>query len=127
MQASALSKYRQQLHQLLEQIEQLAFQSAYDDKLIKGTPGEVFRKCGSKKCKCAKGSEYRHGPYPVIQIFKNGKQKQIAIRKNQKSLWEKARNYQKQMQYFSELKIRTHELENLAREIIENRLEDWPT
>lgn len=127
MRASILSKYRQQLYQLLEQIERLAFQSAYEDKLIKGTPGEVFRKCGSKKCKCAKGSEYRHGPYPVIQIFKNGKQRQIAIPKNKKLLWEQAKNYQKQMQYFFELKTQVHELENLVKEIIENRLEDWPT
>ena len=127
MQACTLSKYRQQLHQLLKQIEGLAFQSAHDDKLIRGTPGKVFRKCGSKQCKCSKGPEYRHGPYPVIQIFKNGKQKQISISKNKKSAWEKTRNYQKQMKYFSDLKIRLYELENLVKEMIENRLEEWPT
>jgi hypothetical protein len=127
MQANTLSQYRQRLHQLLEQIERLAFRSARDDKLIKGTPGEVFRKCGSKKCKCVKGPEFRHGPYPVIQIFKNGKQRQIAISKNKKAVWEQAKNYQKQMQYFYELKAQIHELENLVKEMIENRLEEWPT
>ncbi len=121
-----ISKHRQRIHQLLKEIERLAYQSAYEDKLIKGTPGKVFRRCGSKKCKCAMGSEYRHGPYMVIQIFKNGKQRQIALRKDQKEIWERAKNFQTQMQYLSELKEHTLKLEKLIKSMIEKRLEDWP-
>ena len=70
-----LSTYKQRLRRLVEQIDVLAFKSAHQDGLVRASPGEVFRTCGKKTCQCSKDPKKRHGPYPVIQVFKNGKQK----------------------------------------------------
>jgi len=84
----------------------------------------VFRTCGKKTCKCAAHPDNRHGPYPVIQIFKNGKQKQVALKKDQRHLLQKAKRYQSQMKLVFELKAHMKDIESLVKEIIEHRLED---
>lgn len=126
MTRTQLTKYKQSLNHLLERIHRHAYRSAFDDPLVKGTPGEVFRTCGKKNCKCMTVKDYKHGPYRVIQIYKDGKQKQVPLRKNQKVIFEQAQNYQKQMKYVSELKEMLIELEKLVKEIIEQRIEEWP-
>jgi len=126
MSTQKLSKYRQRLRQLLKEIDTLAYRSPHEDGLIRGTPGEVFRTCGKKSCKCASDLDDRHGPYLVIQIFRDGKQKQIALKKEQKAIWQKAKNYKLQMKYFLELKASMKKVEDLVKEIIDQRLEEWP-
>ena len=119
-----ISTHRQKIRKLIDKINELAFYCAHTDSLIKGTPGEVFRKCGKPTCKCARDPSNRHGPYLVVQIKKEGQSKQIALRKDQKDIWQQAKNYQKQMKKLSELKICFKELEQFVREIIENRVEE---
>jgi hypothetical protein len=68
MTTKELSKHRQRLRQLIDAIDKLAYQSTYPDPLIQGTPGEVFRTCGRKNCKCASDPANRHGPYLVIHL-----------------------------------------------------------
>lgn len=121
-----LSAYRLEIFQLTQQVKQLALKSAYTDALIKGTPGEVYRKCGYKNCKCAKDPSMRHGPYKVIQVYKDGKQRQIALRKDQEDIWEKAKHYQQQIQYLSQLKKTCKELVYAAEKMIEKRIEECP-
>ena len=70
-----LSQYRQRLRNLISEIGRLSFYSASSDPLIQGTPGEVFRTCGKKNCKCADDPSERHGPYFVIQIYQEKKQR----------------------------------------------------
>lgn len=120
-----LSEYRTKVSQFTRQINELACKAAHPDVLIKGTPGEVYRKCGYKNCKCAKSPDMRHGPYKVIQIYKNGKQRQISLRKDQEKIWEQAVHYQKQMQYLAKLKKVFKELTNLFEKMIEQRTEEW--
>jgi hypothetical protein len=121
-----LSTHRQQLHQLLDKIEKLSFQCAYTDPLIQGTPGEVFRTCGRKNCKCATDSTQKHGPYLVVQIYQNKKQRQVAIRKDQKEIWQRAKNYQKQMKTLLQLKKTCSELTDVVEKILMSRIEKWP-
>lgn len=121
-----LSLYRQQIHQLLDKIEKLSFKCAYIDPLIQGTPGEVFRTCGQKTCKCATDPAERHGPYLVIQIYQGKKQRQVSIRKDQKEIWQKAKNYQKQMKTLLELKKVCAELTDKVHTILMERVEKWP-
>lgn len=121
-----LSKYRQRLKQLIESINKLAFQCAYSDALIQGTPNEVFRTCGQKNCQCLSDPSKRHGPYLVIQTYQEKKQRQIAVRQEQKEIWQKAKNYQKQMHTLSELKKTCSELSDTVHEIIKQRLEKLP-
>ena len=120
-----ISSYRKQIRELVNKINRLSFYCAHTDSLIKGCPGEVYRTCGNPGCKCAKNTVDRHGPYPVIQISKKGKSKQIAIRQDQKELWQKAKNYQKQMNNLFELKKCFDEVEHLIRHVIEERTEEF--
>lgn len=121
-----ISKYRQRLRELLKIIEKLTYYSAYPDPLIKGTPGEVYKKCGKKECKCNKNPKDRHGPYGVVQIYRKGKQRQIVLRKDQKEILEQAKNYQKQIKNLSELKKYCSQLEEEVRNIINQRTKECP-
>lgn len=126
MTSTELSNYRRRLKQLTDRINTLAFQCAYSDALIQGTPNEVFRTCGQKNCKCLSDPAKRHGPYLVIQTYQEKKQRQYAVRQDQKELWQKAKNYQKQMHTLSELKKTCLELTDTVHEIIKKRLEQLP-
>jgi hypothetical protein len=123
MSSDQLSKYRQRLRQLIENINQLAYQCAYSDPLIQGTPGEVFRTCGKKNCKCASNPAERHGPYLVIQIYQEKKQRQVALKQEQKEKWQQAKNYQKQIKTLATLKKTCAELTDTVHEILTHRLE----
>lgn len=124
--STELSKYRQRLKRLTDSINKLAFQCAFSDALIQGTPNEVFRTCGQKSCQCLSDPAKRHGPYLVIQTYQDKKQRQVAIRQDQKELWQKAKNYQKQIRSLSELKKTCSELTDTVHEIIKLRLEELP-
>jgi hypothetical protein len=121
MSKKIISGYRKKIRLLLNKIEHSSFSVAFTDPLIKGTPGKVYRKCGNPICKCAKNIEDRHGPYLVIQIRKDGKSKQIALRKNQRVIWQQAKNYQKQMDTINVFKKYCLDLEKIMREIIKQR------
>ena len=127
MTTQKLSKYRQKLRELIKQIDTQAFKAAHKDNLIQGTPGLVFRTCGKKSCKCFNDPEKRHGPYFVIQVFKNGKQKQVALKKSQKDIWLKSKNYQVQKRNLSDLKESMKQLDELVKEIINQRTEEFST
>jgi len=118
-----LSKYKQKLHRLIDQIDSLAFVCAHQDPLIQGVPSQVFRKCGKPSCGCFKDSAKRHGPYLVVQVVKEGKQKQVALKKSQKAIWQKAKNYQTQRKNYLKLKQTTEQLNGLVKEIIQLRTE----
>lgn len=124
--STELSKYRQRLRQLIDRIDKMAYQCAYSDPLIQGTPNEVFRTCGQKNCKCLSEPAQRHGPYLVIQTYQDKKQRQVAIKQDQKELWQKAKNYQKQIRTLAELKKTCTELTDTVHEIITQRLEKLP-
>ena len=122
--STELSKYRRRLRELVDSIDKLAFVCAYSDPLIQGTPGEVYRTCGQKNCKCAADPASRHGPYLVIQIYQEKKQRQVPIKQDQKETWQKAKNYQRQMNSLSELKKKCSELTDAVHEVIKKRLEE---
>jgi len=122
----ALSRYRQEFRRLLTEIDRLASRCLFDDPLIQATPGEVYRTCGKELCKCMQDKEKRHGPYLVIQVYRDGKQRQISLKKDQKDIWDKAKHYQFQIECLSKLKDSCRVLQNLMAEVIEKRTEDFP-
>lgn len=121
-----ISEYRKQLRHLIDKIDALAFHSAHDDPLIQGSPGKVFRRCGVKTCKCASSLADRHGPYLVIQVYQDKKQKQLTLKKSEGEIWQKAKHYQKQTQYYLELKEACSDLVKKVSEILDKRIEKWP-
>jgi hypothetical protein len=98
-----ISERRKYLRELLNAIEKHAFFCAYSDDLIQGVASEVYRRCGKKSCICVNDTK-RHGPYFVVQLYENKKQRQIALRKEEKHLWQQVKNYQLQIDSLLELK-----------------------
>jgi hypothetical protein len=119
-----LSNHRKRLRQLLDKIEKQAFFCAYSDPLVQGVASEVYRRCGKKNCKCVNKAD-QHGPYLVIQIYENKKQRQVSLRKEQKDLWQQTKNYQSQINSFLELKNNCAELFGEIEKIIQKRLIKW--
>jgi hypothetical protein len=122
--STELSSHRQRLRKLLDKIEKQAFCCAYSDPLIQGVAGEVFRRCGKKNCKCIHDAD-RHGPYLIIQLYENKKQRQVALKKEQKELWQQAKNYQSQINNLLELKKTYSELLDEIETILKKRLVKW--
>lgn len=119
-----ISRYRKRLRDLMDQIQKKVFQSAYPDPLIQGVAGEVFRRCGKKNCKCV-DEDNRHGPYRIIQLYENKKQRQISLNAEKKHLWQFAQNYQTQLHNFLELKSMCAELINDVDAILQKRTIQW--
>lgn len=126
MTTTELSKYRQRLRQLINTVDKLAYQCAYTDPLIQGTSNEVYRTCGQPNCPCASDRAARHGPYRVIQVYRNKKQRQIALRQEQQDIWQKVKNYQKQKKALLLLKKTCKELTETVQEVLTKRLEELP-
>lgn len=126
MTSSEISSYRQAIRRLNEKIDRVSSRCLFTDELIHGTPAEVFRKCGRKSCKCAGDETQRHGPYKVIQVIRDGKSRQVCLRREQENLWELAKHYQHQMEKFSELKELCGKLRNVVSEVIEKRKRKFP-
>ncbi len=122
---SKISESRKKIKDLLKKLDYSVTRNLYLDSLVKGVPGEVFRKCGKKNCACYTDLEKRHGPYKVISIYKNKKQKQISIKKADKDIWQRAVNYQKQINHIKMARDIFGQIESIALEIIELRLEDF--
>jgi hypothetical protein len=126
MSNTKISEYRKLLRETIDEIDNLAFKCAQVDPLIQGVPGEVFRTCGNKNCKCASAVSERHGPYLVIQVYKNKKQRQVAVKNADKKIWQRAKDYQEQVKTLLQLKKTCVRLTNTVKTILKERVEDWP-
>ena len=127
MTSAEISEFRKKIGIILREIGRLATRCLYPDPLIRGTPQQVFRRCGKATCKCMKEPPERHGPYMVISVFRNGRQRQIPVGKDVKRSLELAKHYQSQMGYLSELKGEFEQLLKLVAAVIEKRIEEFPT
>lgn len=121
-----LSAYRKRIRILVTQIDRLSSRCLFSDPIIRGTPVEVMRTCGKKSCKCMKDRKDRHGPYKVVSVIRDGKQRPIPIGKDKVELWSLVQRYQFQVEKLSELKKRTLELSDVVWEVIEKRLQQFP-
>ena len=126
MTAEQLSAYRKRIRVLVKQMDRLSSRCLFPDPLIRGTPVEVMRTCGKQSCKCMKDPKDRHGPYKVISVVRNGKQRPIALSKDKAELWALAQHYQFQVAKLSELKKTSAELWDVVWEVIERRLQQFP-
>ena len=91
-----VSRYRQGIGRLVEELKRLCLKAGYSDLLFRGTPIKVYRKCGKSTCRCVQGGDARHGPYKAIQIWEGGKQRQISLKQSEEKYFEMAQNYQYQ-------------------------------
>jgi hypothetical protein len=122
----AKARYRQEMGKKLRRINWLASRCLFIDPLIHGTPNEIYKTCGSSCCKCKQGGGQRHGPYPILHVVENHKQRQVFLRKSERYLWEEAKHYQQQKRRLEELKVTCIELQKMVEEIIEKRVHELP-
>lgn len=116
-----ISRYRQSVARLIERLKELSLKAAYKDTLFHGTPLEFYKCCGRKGCHCAKGGEHRHGPYRAIQIWVDGRQRQVGLRKDEGHYHEMAQHYQYQQQNRSDVVKTMDDLLQLLDEMLEAR------
>ena len=121
-----ISRYRKEIGQGLRKMAYLSSRCLFPDPLIQGYPQKVFRSCGKKNCRCMKDPKNRHGPYKVISITKEGKQRQIPLKKDEGSLWDLACHYQHQMNQLYEFLRKAAEIRKLVLEVLEKRLVPFP-
>ena len=93
-----VSRYRQSVQQKTTEIKYLSLKAGYEDPLLAGTPVRTFKTCGKATCRCARGGEFRHGPYLAVQIKRDGKQRNLTLTKSEADFFEMAIHYQKQME-----------------------------
>ncbi len=97
------SRYRQEVTKAIKRLEEHYLKAGHVDRLFGGTPLEVYRRCGKATCRCAKGGEFRHGPYRVIGVRDGNTVRQITLRKDEGHYFEMAKHYQWQMQNRKEI------------------------
>ena len=116
-----ISVRRKRLHYLLKKATKHAFFCASTEDLVQGVASKVFRRCGKECCKCKNDNE-RHGPYLIVQLYENKRQRQVALRKEEQKLWQMVKNYQLQIDALLQLKKTCAELCNEVNTIIKLRL-----
>lgn len=117
-----LSRYRQEVHRKGEELKRLCLIAADESALLAGTPVETYKTCGKPHCKCAQGGDQRHGPYMAVQIRRDGKQRNLTLKKSESEFLEMAREYQHQMRTRLELVALQSELLELVDQMIEARV-----
>lgn len=116
-----LSRFRQEVHRITNEVKNVAIKGGYSDSLLRGFPVEVRRRCGKSKCSCMTDPERRHGPYKVVQIYRDGKSKQLTLRKEEGEYFIMAQRYQLQLQNRARIVSLNEKLLNLFDQMIEAR------
>ena len=119
--AEQVSRYRQEVSLLIAKLKSLCLKAGHSDLIFKGTPTQVYRKCGNPRCRCAAGGSERHGPYKVIQVWESGEQRQISLKRAESSYFEMAEHYQYQQQNRHKIVELQGELLELVERMIEAR------
>lgn len=116
-----LSHQRKRMRQLLSALESLCFKTCSSELLFHGTAIESFRRCGKAGCKCARGGDYRHGPYKSIHTIVDGKQKHISLKKSEMRYFDMVQRYQQAKQDRAEIVDLSMRLLEIIDELIERR------
>ncbi len=110
-----LSQIRKKVEILNEARRKLTFRLLCGQPLIQGIAYKIFKKCGKKNCKCRKGQ--LHGPYPVLSLYKDGKQKLIVIKKGEiAQIVQKAHRYRNHRRMLAMIGRANKEINNLLEE-----------
>ncbi len=101
------------------------FSLLHGKSMIHGLPHLIYRKCGKKNCKCAKGN--RHGPYAALSINKNGKQR-IAIIRNADTypIMKEAKRYRYFQETLSKIRKINREIDTLLEKVKVETTNEYP-
>lgn len=111
-----ISELRKKISILHSQRSKLIFGLLHGKPLILGFSYKLYKKCGNKNCKCARGE--LHGPYPALSVCKAGKQRLIMIRREDRlEITKKAERYNKFQHMLAKIRKIDKEINNLLEEI----------
>lgn len=101
------------------------FSLLHGKSMIHGLPHLIYRKCGKKNCKCAKGN--RHGPYPALSINKHGKQR-ISIIRNADTypVMKEAKRYRYFQETLSSIRKINREIDTLLEKVKTETTNEYP-
>ena len=92
-----VSRFRQEVVAELDRQRLLVLKAFHHDLVLGGIPAEVYRTCGKTNCRCMNGGK-KHGPYKVVQIWKDKRSKQLTLNKAEGHYFELAQHYVYQKQ-----------------------------
>lgn len=118
---ASISRYRQEVARKSDEVRRLYLRAAFEDILLGGTPVMTYKTCGKATCKCKEGGEKRHGPYLAVQIRRDGKQRNLTLKKSEKYFFEMARHFQYQMRNRRKILVLQTELLEAFDKMIEAR------
>ena len=116
---------RKKLHLLDKERRLNIFKLIHGEQMVHGIPYKLFKKCGNKNCKCAKGE--LHGPYPALSICKNGKQKIVMIKQEDMiSVVPQAKRYQSYRRIVSKIHKINKEIDKILLEVKDKTTRSYP-
>ena len=119
-----LKELKQKLTALNNSRTEYIFHLVHGKPMIHGLAHEVFRKCGKKNCRCAKGS--LHGPYPALSINKKGKQIIKMVRKtDMSSVLKQSERFRYFQQTLARIRKINKEIDGLLTEIRNSTSTDY--
>jgi hypothetical protein len=116
-----LSRFRQDVQRTSEKLKDACLAFAGESPLLAGTPVRTYKTCGKPNCKCQEGGDSRHGPYLAVQIRREGKQRNLTLKKSEVEFFEMAQEYQRRMQDRETVKELERELLEKVDKMIETR------
>lgn len=116
---------RKRLHLLDKERRLNIFKLIHGEQMVHGIPYKLFKKCGNKNCKCAKGE--LHGPYPALSVCKNGKQKIVMIKQEDMvSIVTQAKRYQSYRRIVSKIHKINKEIDKILLEVKDKTTRSYP-
>ena len=92
--------------------------------MVAGSIYTVYKKCGNKNCRCARGKP--HGPFYYLSRKIDGKTKLTFVRRaDEKEIEEKAYNYKKYIKATADLKKIEKKIYGYLQKIKEIKTEDY--
>lgn len=120
-----ISRARQKLTILNRERARYIFSLIHGKPMVQGLPHYVYRRCGNKNCKCAKGQ--KHGPYPALSVNKDGGQKIVMVKKaDVLTVLEEARRYKTYQEMLAKIRKINKEIDGLLEEIKKLTTRSYP-
>ncbi len=120
-----ISQIRQRLLVLNRDRVKYVSSLVHGKPMVLGLPHYVYRKCGNKNCKCAKGQ--KHGPYPALSVNKDGGRKTVMVKKvDALSVLEEARRYKNYQETLAKIRKINKETDELLEELKKITTRNYP-
>jgi len=120
-----ISQIRQRLLILNRERAKHVSSLVHGKPMVLGIPHYVYRRCGNKNCKCAKGQ--KHGPYPALSVNKDGGRKIVMIKKDDALIvLEESRRYKHYQETLAKIRRVHKETDELLEELKKLTIRSYP-